>query len=332
MESRRKVGNGILYLVLSVVVSLVGLLMPELMIIAGIAALAFYIASILLLPYVFALVPPAATFFLALLLGYNYYVAALFAGLILPAAAGIAYCIRTKQNMLRAFITGLCLSSVWMIADFGAYVYIRGGELSANGLKIAFQPFITYFTDIMNSAVSTYKEVYPELGKQMESYFSGFSDTIIKAISNAAPSIIISVLCVMIFVALLISKRILYKNGVDVSSLKLFRDFKLPKSAVAFFVVCIIGELIFTGFAGTAFYNIYSVLSTLFLISGLSFLSFWFNVTGVHPVAKRIIFILFILMSIVPLGFSMILSGAGVLDSITNIRARLEMKKETSEK
>lgn len=318
--------SGIFYLSLSVVISVLGIIAPQLLFFTSVFSLAFAVSAFLFLPYYPALLASLLVFGISLALKQNFYMAALYSGLFLPVAAGISYCIKRKKNMITTFMTGLILSSVLMITDLCLYIYIRGGELSESGMKVAFRPFTDEFVKYYNSFVEIYKNMNPAKGGQTEAFLSEFLNVLGKALTASLAAIIISFLIIIVFIAILIAKRVLYKKGLDVSSLKRFRDFSLPKSASVLFLICLIGQLFANGFILTAVINLYSVLSLMFLISGLSFLSFMLNRAEINKLAIKVIFISIIFACMLPVGFSTIVSGAGVLDSLSDIRKRFLKK------
>ncbi|MBE6903388.1 MAG: DUF2232 domain-containing protein [Ruminococcaceae bacterium] len=320
--------KGYLFLAVSFISCLLSCLSPALLFVTAIITISFFVLACPFVHKPFLVIVPVLSVAFSLFSGNNYYITFLIFSIFLTA--GLIYFLITKgKSVKEIFFASTVFEAICASLTLLIFIYMRGGSLSANAIIHVFSPLTTPLRAYFDNIIQFYEVLSPEYAGQISEIINQSFTVIEATLQNAIFSIIISFVCYILFFALFISRNLLRLSGFDVSKMGRFNEFSLERSSAVVMIICLFGQMLFENSLGIAFYNLYTVLSTIFIFVGIGVIAFFMNKSNISLLAQRILLFLLVTICILPLGVSSLIGALGVVDVFFGIRKKIANKKKS---
>ncbi|WML50382.1 YybS family protein [Neobacillus sp. PS3-34] len=145
-------------------------------------------------------------------------------------------------------------------------------------------------------------------------------------IDTLVPSLFVMSSFLMVFLIQLVSMPIVKRFGIPIGSWRAFRDIKLPKSLLWYYLVTMLASMLLHPEKGTylfaALLNLSYILQLFMMVQGISFIFYFFHRRGSSKTIPIIITILSFLLPV----FLSIVRILGIIDLGFDLRKRMENK------
>lgn len=319
MQNNIKI-SGIFYSIMAGIIAGITAFVPEFMFVTAIFSIAFYIEACVMLPYKFYAIAPLVTIFTALFFTFSPYLLLLCLIIYVPSSIACAYFIKNNESLKQVSLAGIFAGCAGIFSLIIAFIRIRGGAFSITAAQIAFKPLFDSYKAFWSDAISTYDRMSPDLSENLRNNIAELTKVIKEVYLPLIPGLIIVAVSLAVFLAVLMAKRHLYKRGFDVSFMGRFRDFVPSKAAAIMLFLSMLVSFFTEGNIGIAFSNLSVVLTAIFFAAGLALIAFWLNRLNVSKIIRTFCFIgILVLIGLLP-SFSSLISGAGAVAALFDLR------------
>lgn len=230
--------------------------------------------------------------------GFNLMITLCICSLTLPLALIMLVCFKLKSHLS----TLLVLSSAAETGIAALWIYNYTNKIGKTAAELLCQPMI-------------------EAIKQIDSSYVGqIEEMMIPAVDLIFPSMLITSAVLIAYTVFGFSRIFLKKIGLEYKHMPEFDKLRMNKSQGVVFVILLILALLF-GMISPVIYNVLSVVSTLFMVCGLSVVCYYLKRFGTPAYLRVIICVILIfIMStfVTPLLFVM-----GIWDSFKPLRRNI---------
>ncbi|MES1044305.1 hypothetical protein BLX88_05830 [Bacillus obstructivus] len=179
----------------------------------------------------------------------------------------IGYCIRTKKSKFVLYMSASILFLLNAILQYIAFIVL----FNKNILKV----LITTFQDSFQQSAKILEGLGQGSSEQLMEQYNAFLDTI----TTLLPSLLVISSFVVVWILLAINLPIVKRFKIDVPKWNAFRELKLPKSILWYYLITIILAIIWRPEQGTygnmALVNLNFILQMLMVLQGYSFVFFF---------------------------------------------------------
>lgn len=315
-----KMGQKLLLFLNTIIFAVLSVLAPSMALFFGIIATASYIV-LLFLSKIMAFICPLTIAILVYLISPSAYEVLFSVFIFAPASLIIYFLIRRKESLKSAVLAGTFAQALSFAALIAAYIYNRGGSLSFGGAKIAFMPYINLFNDNIKQILTINDKLNPSYSAMLSDSFALLKQYLIEGVVPVIPGLLVSFLLVQVFISLVISKRVLYHYGFDVSSLGRIKDFKASRASAIFLVLSYFASLLFEQSAvATTFSNMIVVLNPIFLLAGFVLIATLLDKFVKSAANRSLILVGIGVLCIIPLGFSGLVVSLGIFGTLFDFK------------
>ncbi len=221
-------------------------------------------------------------------------------------------------NLILAFLIGgllalpLALIHVPLGVMIGLSIYYKKSKLfmfMGSGIVLLFSVMLQYVASIWLFGINVIEEMmtaielsYKQTGALMESFgatgvdYDKFISQIMFSFETLLPALLVLAVFTTVWVLLLILLPILKRLGTDVPKFPPFRDMRLPKSVLWYYLIVLLVPLLSDLQPGTMIYMIFInasiVLQFLLFLQGVSFYHFYIQQEGWPKWVKVLVTIL----------------------------------------
>ncbi|MHA7138395.1 YybS family protein [Rossellomorea arthrocnemi] len=240
----------------------------------------------------------------------------LFGGLIaLPVAFMVAttgvvigWCVIAKVDKMRLFMASSLTLVINIVIGFVFSILLFD---------------VNIIEDSLAESKTAYYSLFEKLGQEPDKRLVESLDSSIDLIQTLMPTLFLGIAVVMALLFMLINFPIMKRLGRDVPVFKPFREWKLPKSILWYYLLTLVLSMILKPekgtYAYTALLNVLYVLQTLMAVQGLSFLYFFAHIKGW---SKGIL----VLITIISIPLLYLVRILGIIDLGFDLRQRLQRK------
>lgn len=229
--------------------------------------------------------------------------------------------------MLKSKLSGtqtILVSALFFAIGFGALVI---GSIQLAGVD-PFTTVDTTFTEMKTMAseqAKILKVSQDDINTQLKLY-----DQMQVMVHQTKPSMIILVGGFLAFTNYFMARTIAKRSGVDIKDMTKFRDHRLPSSLVPGLLLIIAMTFIADqmGYVdqGIIFLNLQMIFIWIFLIQGISLLTYMVHNSGGNK-ARRAVFYIVGGIVLLPFGGMNVIAGLGFIDTVIDIRRLYENRK-----
>lgn len=222
----------------------------------------------------------------------------------------VGYMIQKKHPVSRIMFWGSIASIVASVLSLGLVSYLMNMNI----------------IDIIEDTFTMTNEIYEGIFKNVGTDENRIKElkTMMENAKNMAimllPSSVIFVSVILTYINYLVSGIVLKRMGKEIQKPKKFSQFRLPKNILMGTIIILVLTYLVSGMNivnyQTLFANVFYIFFIIYLIQGISVVSFYMTNHGIGRFLKAII--IFIILSMP--GVAMILSLLGLGDVIFNIR------------
>jgi uncharacterized protein YybS (DUF2232 family) len=223
--------------------------------------------------------------------------------------------IREKKNRLAGYIAGSIIFLLTLVVQYG--------------ISVAFfeMDIIGETTQMVEESVDQAFDMMGALGQEPNNQLREQFETSIDMMQVLIPSMFVMASFLMVLLMELVSFPIAQRFGIDVPKWKPFRELKLPKSLLWYYLLVLLASIAFNPEQGTYWYtaviNLSFILQFFMILQGLSFVYYLSHLKGWSKALPILItvftFIFPILLYIVRI--------LGIIDLGFDLRKRIELKK-----
>ncbi|WP_459502789.1 YybS family protein [Bacillus sp. C1] len=178
------------------------------------------------------------------------------------------------------------------------------------------------FKDAIEQSEKIMKAAGQPISKEQKDLFKQFGDMI----RVLLPSLLVVVSIISSWITVLVAENVLRRLKYTAVSWPKFRDIRLPKSMVWYYVVFILLSTFIKVESGSyldmVFSNLYVIFSLLLAFQGFSCIAFWTHIKGY---SKAIPIISFVLVMIIPILFPLV-TILGIIDLGFSLRSKIQSK------
>ncbi|MCA1061106.1 YybS family protein [Rossellomorea aquimaris] len=240
----------------------------------------------------------------------------LFGGLVaLPVAFMVAttgvvigWCVKAKVGKMRLFFAASLTLVLNIVIGFVVSIQFFGVNMIEDSLK---------------ESKAAYSSIFETLGQEPDKKLIDSLERSIDLVQTLIPTLFVGISVVLALLFIVINFPIMKRLGREVPVFKPFRDWKLPKSILWYYLLTLVLSMILQPekgtYAYTALINVLYVLQTLMAVQGLSFLYFFAHVKGW---SKGIL----VLLTIISIPLLYLVRILGIIDLGFDLRQRLQRK------
>ncbi|MFI8687867.1 YybS family protein [Rossellomorea sp. NPDC077527] len=240
----------------------------------------------------------------------------LFGGLVaLPVAFMVAttgvvigWCVKAKVDKMRLFFAASLTLVLNIVIGFVVSIQFFGVNMIEDSLK---------------ESKAAYSSIFETLGQEPDKKLIDSLERSIDLVQTLIPTLFVGISVVLALLFIVINFPIMKRLGREVPVFKPFRDWKLPKSILWYYLLTLVLSMILQPekgtYAYTALINVLYVLQTLMAVQGLSFLYFFAHVKGW---SKGIL----VLLTIISIPLLYLVRILGIIDLGFDLRQRLQRK------
>ncbi len=177
--------------------------------------------------------------------------------------------------------------------------------------------------DSLEQSKTMYHSLFEKLGQQPDKEIIDSLESSVSLIQTLMPTLFLGMAVFLALFFMIINFPIMKRLGVDVPAFQPFREWKLPKSILWYYLVTLVLTIVLQPEKGTYIYtaliNVLYVLQSLMAVQGLSFLYFYSYTKGW---SKGIL----ILITIISIPLLYLVRILGIIDLGFDLRQRLQRK------
>lgn len=178
------------------------------------------------------------------------------------------------------------------------------------------------FTQGMEQSEKIMKAAGAPISPEQKDLLGQFSDML----RILLPSLLVMVSLIYSWITVLIAGNVLQKLKYTIAPWPKFRDIRLPKSIVWYYVVFILLSTFMKvesdSYAHVTFSNLYAIFSLLLVFQGFAFITFFGHAKGY---AKAIPILSFIVCMVIPMLFPLV-TILGIIDLGSPLRSKIQSK------
>ncbi|MDX8346060.1 YybS family protein [Rossellomorea sp. YZS02] len=240
----------------------------------------------------------------------------LFGGLLaLPVAFMVAttgvvigWCVKAKVDKMRLFMAASLTLVLNIVIGFVVSILFLGVNIIEDSLK---------------ESKAAYYSLFESLGQEPDKKLVDSLESSIDLVQTLMPTLFVGISVVLALLFIVINFPIMKRLGRDVPVFKPFREWKLPKSILWYYLITLVLSMILQPekgtYAYTALINVLYVLQSLMAVQGLSFIYFFAHVKGW---SKGIL----VLITIISIPLLYLVRILGIIDLGFDLRQRLQRK------
>ncbi|WP_406685979.1 YybS family protein [Rossellomorea vietnamensis] len=240
----------------------------------------------------------------------------LFGGLLaLPVAFMVAttgvvmgWCVRARIDKMRLFMAASLTLVINIVIGYVVSILFLGVNIIEDSLK---------------ESKAAYYSLFKTLGQEPDKKLVDSLESSIDLVQTLMPTLFVGISVVLALIFILVNFPIMKRLGRDVPVFKPFREWKLPKSILWYYLITLVLSMILQPekgtYAYTALINILYVLQTLMAVQGLSFIYFFAHLKGW---SKGIL----VLITIISIPLLYLVRILGIIDLGFDLRQRLQRK------
>ncbi|KKK36854.1 membrane protein [Mesobacillus campisalis] len=229
--------------------------------------------------------------------------------------AVMGYMISKGKGRLAIFVAGSLVFLVNTVLQYAAAVAL---------FKIN---FIDEMLAAFRESISMSAGMMERMGQTVDDGVMEQLEGTVELMETLMPSMFVLASFLIVFLVQLVSIPILKRFGIDVSRWKPFRELRLPKSVLWYYLFSLISSMLISpdtgGYWVWAVTNLLFVLQFLILLQGFSLIAYFYHVKGY---SKAIFVVTVILALLIPI-LLYIVRILGIIDLGFDLRKRLEEKK-----
>ncbi|HEY4552929.1 MAG TPA: YybS family protein [Bacillaceae bacterium] len=226
----------------------------------------------------------------------------------------MGYCIRTGKSKMMAFMSSGMVFLVNIVLIYAAAAMF----FSMN--------FIDELATMFKESAEQYTQLMKSVGQTPDPKATEQINEFVGLLGTLAPSLLVGTSFISVILLMVINLPIVGRFGVKVPKFEPFRDFKLPKSILWYYLAALVLTIFLKPEEGTYWFMVLvngaNILQLLLVIQGLALLYFFSHMKkwpkAVPIIATVLIFILPMFLSIVRL--------LGIIDMGFDLRERLKHK------
>lgn len=224
--------------------------------------------------------------------------------------------IRENKSRVAGFIAGSIVFLISLVVEYAVAILVFEVDFIKESIGL-FQESLEQSTSMLES-----------IGQSPDPVVLQQFETSIKMLEVLVPSLFAIASFMLAFFIQLVSLPIVKRFGIVISKWQPFRELKLPKSILWYYIIVLVVSLIFNPEEGnywyTALLNLSFILQLLLLLQGLSFIYF---ISYEKEFPKFIPIFVTILMLFIPI-LLYIVRILGIIDLGFDLRKRVERKSE----
>ncbi|TMU83894.1 DUF2232 domain-containing protein [Bacillus sp. BHET2] len=306
MKNPRVLTEGALMLAIFTVLMLLSLYVPL------IGSLAFFVLPLPFILFSSKYSLPNSLYVVIGSLGLSF----LFGGLIaLPVAFMVAttgvvigWCVKAKVDKMRLFMASSLTLVINIVIGYVFSILFFG---------------VNIIEDSLAESKATYYSLFEKIGQEPDKKLVDSLESSIDLIHTLLPTMFVGIAVTLALAFILINFPILKRLGREVPVFRPFREWKLPKSILWYYLITLVLSMILQPEKGTFMYtallNVLYVLQTLMAVQGLSFLYFFAHQKGW---SKGIL----VLITIISIPLLYLVRILGIIDLGFDLRQRLQRK------
>ncbi|BCB06091.1 YybS family protein [Bacillus sp. KH172YL63] len=220
----------------------------------------------------------------------------------------IGWCVKAKVDKMKLFLAASVTLVLNIVIGFVFSILFFG---------------VNIVEDSVTESKAAYISIFEKIGLVPEKELVESMDQAIEMFRTLLPTMFVGIGVGLALVFILVNFPIMKRLGREVPVFKPFREWKLPKSILWYYLITLVLSMVLQPEKGsyiyTALFNVLSVLQTLMLVQGFSFLYFFAHMKGW---SKGIL----VLITVISIPLLYLVRILGIIDLGFDLRQRLQRK------